>query len=124
MPKIEFGEPHLRGVKRVIKYELDGVAFVEGYEKTVGFTFECCSRKNWRLVMEDLYQAKDVYNFFRNLFKECSEKEYGVQKSLTLYAEWDVVEGRMQELLDKIEKTMGSNWKNAFKTLISVYERS
>jgi hypothetical protein len=35
----EFGKPYLRGVKFVRKYELDGVAFVEGYDKTVGFTF-------------------------------------------------------------------------------------
>jgi len=64
LANIEFGEPYLRRVKRVAKYELDGVAFVEGYEKTVGFTFECHNVRFWKLEMEDLYQAKELYHFF------------------------------------------------------------
>lgn len=124
MPEIEFSNPHLRKVRRVIEYELHGVAFVKGYEKTVGFTFECQSAKNWRLIFEDLYQAKDVYYFFRNLFKNCLDEDLGMQKSFsTLYTEWMITERHLQEVLDRIEKAMGSNWRDAFKTLITVYEK-
>jgi hypothetical protein len=35
LPEIEFCNPHLRKVRRVIEYELHGIAFVKGYEKTV-----------------------------------------------------------------------------------------
>jgi len=124
LSKIEFGKPYLRKVRRVIEYELDGLAFVEGYEKTVGFTFECgYSGRNWRLTMEDLYQSKEVYNFFNNLLKDYSEEELGIRKSIMgLYAEWNIVEGRVQDVLERIGETMGNEWKEAFKTIISVYE--
>lgn len=94
MSKIEFSEPHLRRVRRVIEYELDGVAFIEGYEKTVKITFECgYSPTNLRLTMEDLYQAKEVYNFFKTLFRDYSKKGGGMTKTiLGLYAEWDIAE--------------------------------
>ena len=100
MPDVEFGLPHLRRTGRVIKYELEGVAFIEGYEKTVGFTFECRGR-NWSLVIEDLYQSKDVYNFFNKLFKNCLEYNRGISKSmLGLSAEWRIAEDKIQEEFD------------------------
>jgi len=122
---IEFGEPQLRRVRRVIKYELDGVAFVKGYEKTIGFTFECSySGKNWRLKMEDLYQAKELYQFFNKLLENCLESNSGLSKFYsTLHAEWVISEGKIQEALNRIERVMGVAWKDAFKTLISVWER-
>ena len=124
MSKIEFGKPHLRRVRRVQKFELDAVAFVEGYEKTVRFSFECRYLRNCVLKMEDLYQAKEVYSFFNNLLKDYSEKESGMRKSYsTIWVEWNIAEGRVQEVLDRIEEAMGTDWKEAFKTILSVYEK-
>lgn len=123
MPKIEFSEPHLRKVKRVIEYELDGVAFIEGYEKTVGFTIECgYSPTNLRLKMEDLYQAKEVYNFFKNLLKNYSKESKGITKTLSrLYTEWYIDKEKLRDMLDKVSEIMGDKWKGAFTTIVSVY---
>ncbi len=38
MAKITFGEPNLITVRRVIQYEIRGVAFIEGYDRSVAFT--------------------------------------------------------------------------------------
>jgi hypothetical protein len=124
LPKIEFGEPHLRKVKRVIEYELDGVAFIEGYEKTMGFTFECgYSPTNIRLTMDDLYQAKELYNFFKNFFNDYSKKSEGMTKTFSsLRTEWDIEEAKLQDMLDKVSEIMGDKWKNAFRTIVSVYK--
>lgn len=105
LSKIEFSEPRLRRVRRVIEYELDGVAFIEGYEKTVKITFECHSPTNLRLTMEDLYQAKEVYNFFKTLFRDYSKKSGGMTKTiLGLYVEWNMAEEKLQGMLDKFVK--------------------
>lgn len=123
MSDIQFGEPRLRRVRRVIEYELDGVAFVKESEKTVGFTFEC-GYITWRLKMEDLYQARDVWRFFDKLLEGCFESKSGLWKSFsTLHAEWILLEEKIQEVLNRIEKVMGVAWKDAFKTLISVWKK-
>ena len=113
----------MRRVKRVQEYELHGVAFVEGYEKPVGFAFECRSRGKCELTMEDLYQANEIYKLFRKLFDDYSKERLGLQKSLSaLVAEWNIAEGQIQGILDRIEKAMGTDWKEAFKTVIYVYK--
>ena len=113
----------MRRVKRVQEYELHGVAFVEGYEKSVGFAFECPSRGKCELTMEDLYQANEVYKLFRKLFDDYSKERLGLQKSLSaLVAEWNIAEGQMRGILDRIEKAMGTDWKEAFKTIIYVHK--
>jgi len=122
LSKIDFGNPYLQKVKLVRKYELKGVAFVEGYEKTVGFTFHSGYPGNLSLEMDDLYQAKDVYRLFRNLFRDFS-KESGMQKCFsTLAVEWNIVEAKKEEILLGIEKAMGSDWKDSFKIILSVYK--
>lgn len=124
LPKIEFSEPHIRKVKRVIEYELDGVAFIEADQKTVRFTFECgYSPTNVRLTMEDLYQAKELYNFFKNLFKDYSKESKGMTKTLRgLYTEWEIAEEKLQDMLDKIGEIMSDKWEEAFRTIVSVYK--
>ena len=124
MSKIQFGKPYLQIVRRVQKYELHGVAFVEGFEKTVGLTFECHYRRNCMLTTDDLYQAKEVYRFFSDLLKGYSEKKSGLRKGyLGLFMDWTIVEGKVDEALDIIEKAMGSDWKQAFQTILSVHEK-
>jgi hypothetical protein len=56
--------------------------------------------------MEDLYQANEVYKFFRNLLDDYSEERRGMQKSLSVpVAEWNIAEGASAGVLDRIEKS-------------------
>lgn len=125
LSKVEFGKPHLQGVRRVQKYELHGVAFVKGYEKTVGFTFASHYWRNCILKMDDLYQSKEVYKFFSNLLEGYSERESGLRKHSfdSLCSEWTLTEGKVQEVLSRIEKAIGTDWKKAFKTILFVHEK-
>jgi hypothetical protein len=123
MPKVDLGKPYLRTVRLVRKYELAGVAFVEGYEKTVSFTFHSGSPEKLSLQMEDLYQAKYVYDYFRSLFKNCADEESGMQKSLGLFVEWTVTKAKQETTLSKIENAIGADWRDAFRTILSVYEK-
>jgi len=123
MPKIEFSEPHLRRVRRVIQYELEGVAFIEGCEKTVRFVLECgYSATNLRLTMEDMYQAKELYNFFKNLLRDYLKETKGMTKTLSgLYTEWEIAEEKLQDMLDNVGEAMGNKWKESLRTIISVF---
>jgi hypothetical protein len=124
LSKIDFGKPYLQRVKLVRAYELNGVVFVEGYDKPVGFTFHSAYSGNVTLIIENVYQARDVYYFFRKLFKDCTNQESGLSKSvLGLSVNWDMVKAKKDEALLKIEKAMGSDWKDAFGTILSVYEK-
>lgn len=115
MAKIEFGDPSLRVVRRVCKYELRGVAFVEGYDKTVGFSFEFhVGRLSLRI--EDVYPAKEVYYFFKKLFDQYSSKTEGLTKGL--YTSWNMKEEMLKETVNEIEKVLGSKWKEAFKKMM------
>jgi hypothetical protein len=108
----------------VREYESDDVAFVEGYDKTVGFTFHSGYLGNLSLKIENVHQAKDVYDFFGNLFRDHTDEESGMSKSLSrLYGDWDIAKAKIEEVLLRIEKAMGSDWKDAFRTIISVYEK-
>jgi len=124
LSKIDFGKPYLQRVKLVRKYELKGVAFVEGYDKTVSFIFYSAHSGNLSLAIEDLYQAKYIYDFFRKLFKEYANEETGMIKTgLWLSVEWNITKANQKVALLKIEKTMGSDWKIALRTIMSVYEK-
>ena len=112
MVKIEFGDPSFRVVRRVCKYELEGVAFVEGYEKTVGFSFEFhVGRLSLRI--EDVYPAKEVYYFFKKLFDQYSTETEGLRKGL--YTSWNIKKEMLKETVNEIEKVLGKKWKEAFK---------
>ena len=79
---------------------------------------------NLSLKIEDVHQAKDVYDFFGNLFRDHTDEESGMSKSLSrLYGDWDIAKAKIEEVLLRIEKAMGSDWKDAFRTIISVYEK-
>ena len=116
MTKIGFGDPSLRVVRRVCRYELRGVAFVEGYEKTVGFSFEFhVGRLSLRL--DDVYPAKDVYFFFKKVFDQYSTETEGLTKGL--YTSWNMKEGMLKDTIDEIEKVLGIKWKEAFKKMMT-----
>jgi hypothetical protein len=117
--KIKFGAPCLREVRLVRKYELEGVAFVEGYEKAVSFTFHSGHSGNLSLRIEDVCQAKEVYDFFRELLGKA-----GMNKSIGwLFVEWNVSGKNREAILLNIEKSMSTEWKNAFRTILSVYDK-
>lgn len=115
MTKIEFGDPSLRVVRRVCKYELRGIAFVEGYDKTVGFSFEFHVGR-LSLRMEDVYPAKEVYYFFMKLLNQYSSETEGLTKGL--YTSWNMKEEMLKETVDEIEKVLGNKWKEAFKRMM------
>jgi len=118
LAKIEFGEPNNSGLK------LYGVAFVEGYEKPVGFHIELRAMGFWKLEMEDLYQAKEVYSFFRNLLKNCLRTNLGLSKSFThLITEIQIAEGKTEEVLDRIEEAMGIEWKDSLKETLTYLKK-
>jgi len=82
------------------------------------------SGRNWKLEMEDLYHARELYQYFNNLFKNCLESNSGLSKFYsTLHVEWVISEEKVQEVLERIEHGMGVTWKESFKTLISVWEK-
>jgi hypothetical protein len=73
--------------------------------------------------MEELYQAKEVYGLFKNLLKDYSKESKGITKTLSrLYTEWDIDKEKLQNMLDKVGEIMGNKWKEAFTTIISVYQ--
>ena len=123
MSEVEFGDPYLHQVSLARKYELKGVAFVKNYEKTVGFTFYSQSVGSLRLTMEDLIQAKKVYDFFKELFKESLIGQPSMSKGLDLNVEWSLKTENREVLLKKIEQTIGVEWRNAFDTIFSAHEK-
>lgn len=124
MYTIDFGDPCLRKVRLARKCELDGVAFVKDFEKTVGFTFYSPFTSSLRMTIDDLFQAKKVYDFFNNLFKNFLDNQPNMSKSLlNLNVEWKLKTENKEDLLKKIEQSMGVNWKNAFDTVFSVHEK-
>jgi hypothetical protein len=124
LTKIEFGKPNFRDG------EIDGVAFVEGYEKTVGFTLSvgsgASSLGNLRLSIDDLYQAIYVYKFFVKLSENyIGGKSYNNSGSMRkfstgLFIQWDLAETKIDDVLLNVKKAMGLDWKNALGALFSV----
>jgi hypothetical protein len=121
---IIFGDPDLRGVSLVRKYELNGVAFVKEYEKTVGFTFYSQCKDDLRLEMEDMYQAHWVYAFFKDVFKESFSNQPSMTKAgmMGLYAEFKLKAESRESLLTNINRTMGVHWQNAFSAIFSAHD--
>lgn len=117
MTKIHFGDPSLRTVRRVCRYELHGVAFVEEYDKTVWFSFEFHVGM-LSLRMEDAYPAKEVYYFFKKLFDRYSSETEGLTKGLGLYTSWNMKEEMLKETVNEIEKVLGNKWKEVFKKMM------
>ncbi len=118
MVNIQFGDPNLRPVKRVVKYELHGVAFIEGHEEPVGFVFEYYA-KTMSLKMEALYQAKELCKFFNDLFKDYALKHSGVSKSYsTLLSDWQIDESKLKELIKRVSEVTDETWSKAFNTMI------
>ena len=120
MVKIEFGAPFLMGARRYIEYELRGIAFIEGYEKPIGFNFECHPRF-LRLSMKEYYHAKHLYKFFRELFENVATHEGLWGERGELHAEWSYSDEKINEILDRIERAMGLEWKEAFRKIFSVH---
>lgn len=124
MNEIYFGDPCLRKVRLAKKYELDGVAFVEDFEKTVGFTFYSQITRSLSMTIDDLFQAKKVYDFFKELFQDFIDNQPRMSKSLlNLNVEWTLKEESKEDLLIKIEQAMGVNWKNAFDKIFSAHDK-
>ena len=122
--EIEFGDPCLRKVRLARKYELNGLAFVKDFEKTVGFTFYSQITSSLSMTIDDLFQAKKVYDFFKNLFQDFIDNQPRMSKSLlNLNVEWKLKKENKEDLLKKIEQAMGVNWKNAFDTIFSAHEK-
>ena len=121
MSKIKFGEPKSSGKK------VYGVAFVEDEceRTTIGFSIELRRKNIWELNMEDSYLSKEVYNFFLKLLKSSLKTNAGLSKNAImreLHVDFILVEEKIQEILDKIEYSMGFVWNNAFKNIFSYLE--
>lgn len=124
MSEVEFGDPCLRQVRLAREFELHGVAFVKNYEKTVGFTFYSQSLDSLSLTMDDLIQAKTVYDFFKKAFKESLATQPSMYKGFSnLNAEWILKTESKETLLKKIEQVMGIEWEKDFGIILSVHEK-
>lgn len=119
--KIEFGDPSLRRVKRVSQYELDGVAFIEGFTP-INFTFWYTGAGDLRLRMDALEQSMKLYGFFKKLFGVSLAPMQGGLGSLHVELKFEVK--KKEALLQRIEKDMGVEWRKAFDRILSVYETS
>jgi len=116
--KIEFGDPFLRGVRRVSKYELDGVASIEGF-KPVNFTFCYAGAGDLRLRMNAFEQSMKLYGFFKELFGLSLAPMQGGLGSLNVELKFEIE--KKDALLHRIEKDMGIEWRKAFDKILSVY---
>jgi len=121
--EIKFGDPNLHEVRLARKYELDGVAFIKGIEKPVGFTFYSQYVGNLNLKMEALEQAMKLYCFFKELFEEplAPMKKDSLLSSLNV--EWRLKIENKEAVLQKIEKSMGVEWRKAFDNMFSAQEK-
>lgn len=72
---------------------------------------------------QELYQAKELYAFFNNLFKDLVNRASGLSKSIGLYSEWEFEEEKLETMLERIGEVMGKEWKEALKTMMSVFSQ-
>jgi hypothetical protein len=121
MCKIKFGDPNLHSVRLSRKYELDGIAFIKGFEKPIGFTFYSPSRGNLDLTMEALEQAENLYIFFKQRFK-VPFAPMRKDSSSRLNVELELKTEDKEEVLQEIEKNMSVEWRKVFNTILSVHE--
>ena len=120
LSEVKFGDPNLHEVRLARKYELDGVAFI--MEKPIGFTFYLQCTGSLSIVMEALEQSKRLYNFFKELFKEPLAPMKKDSLLSTLNVELSLKTENNEVLLQRIENSMGSEWRKAFDTIISAHE--
>jgi hypothetical protein len=74
--------------------------------------------------MEDLIQAKKVYDFFKELFKESLAGQPSMSKGFSdLNVEWSLKTENREALLKKIGQTMGIEWRKTFDTIFSAHEK-
>ena len=76
--------------------------------------------------MEDLVQAKKLYDLFKELFKESLTTQPSMSKGLplsTLDVEWSLKTENKEALLKKIDQVMGVEWRKAFNTILSAHEK-
>ncbi len=110
MTKIAFSRPTAR---------LESVAFIEGYEEPVGFTLDIKPTGmvvRIELFMDAVENAKDVYQFFKELFSHCCKEEGMVKTERELRASWYIADReKTSELLEKIRDSMGEEWEESFK---------
>jgi len=121
--EVEFDDPSMRNVSLARRHELEGVAFVKDYVKTVRFTFYSQSKSSLSLIMEDFVQAKMVYDFFKELFEEFFSQSRKSKSLLGIIVEWNWKTKDKENALLKIEQTMGIDWRNAFETIFYVHEK-
>jgi hypothetical protein len=100
---VTFTPPELVSVKRVIGFEIHGVAFVEGCRETVGLTVEV-GKSMVNLDMSDVFEAREVYNVLRRLFKNYAKNDSGLVKSFGLHCRWCIRQDKWADLLDSIGK--------------------
>jgi hypothetical protein len=120
---IIFSEPELREVnKRVIKYELRGVAFVDADAEGKGvvrFTFESDYGRGFRLIMDSSYYGKFLYDYFRQRLDA-----YAIRRVPHYhYAAWRVPEEKLKTVIGELSKSMthGKEWGEGFRTILHVY---
>jgi len=117
--RITFGEPSFVSVKRVIEFELHGVAFIEGYERSVGFEIESLGEEA-RLGIEDMgIASKEMYDFFNATLKPLCKSHEGLRKSLgTLCTGWSIPKDHLEEMISKLGEAMGSGWQEALRKIM------
>ncbi len=121
MAEISFIEPNLTKVRFVYKYKIQGIAIIEGYEKTIGFTLHY-EPINFYLVLEDKSASIKLYNFFNFKFKPyCIEHKKLYKKSDQLHADWRILKENLNDVIKTLGNSMGSDWQDKLKKIISVY---
>jgi hypothetical protein len=119
---VTFTPPEVISVRRAIGFEIHGVAFVEGYKNPVGLTVEV-SKSNVDMQMSEVFEAKEVYNVLRGLFKNYAENDSGLYKSVGLNCRWRIKQDKWADLLDSIGKVMGQEWKDAASNVLTEQEK-
>jgi hypothetical protein len=69
------------------------------------------------LRIEDAYQAKEVYYFFKKLFDKYSTESEGLSKGFGLRTSWNIKEESLKEIVSEIEEMLGKRWKESFKKM-------
>jgi len=131
MMKVIIDKPLLKKVKRVIEYIIESYAEVEGFDKAIGLTIESNYGRGVRLLLDNYVRAKDVYRYFESIFDSHAKEKTELQlvpsgsfaENKQFLAEWSFIPSDMPKILNDIEKTMGTEWKEAFYKIWSVYHK-
>jgi uncharacterized membrane protein YdfJ with MMPL/SSD domain len=117
---VTFTPPEVISIRQ--GFEIHGVAFVEGRREPVGLTVQV-SRSNVDVQMSEVFEAKEVYNVLRGLFRNYAENDSGLYKSVGLNCRWRMKQDKWADLLNSIGKVMGQEWKDAVSTVLSEQEK-